>query len=417
MQYERIQAKTLLSKLRYGEAWFHSNRSMNSYRGCEHGCVYCDGNCQYYRIDNFYTHIRIKKNAPQVLRKELERAKFQSLSKMKSDTLLRFLDNQDASKVVNQSPRKIIIGVSGGVSDAYQQAEEEYRITQQILETLHDFRMPVFILTKSDLVLRDLDLLKEMHKQAFVNVCFSITLFDEEMKAIFEPKSSATWERFAALKQIRKAGLFGGVFAYPCIPAIGDTKENMEGLAKEAKKAGAEFILFSGMTLKPGRQKDYFFNVVRRQVPKAFDLLQQIYANNHTYGHPIMELLPVNPMIQGRKVCQEVGISDRSFRHTMPNEPASNVKVLNRLLDLVFYQSMILGKPRRVWQPYHDAAVRIEKGVGDLAQLSQRELLKDQCAIPSKIAAEIHEIVKTGSFASLQETLMELDNLVENLPR
>lgn len=413
MRYEAIQAKTLLSKPRYGDAWFHSNRSMNSYRGCEHGCVYCDGNCQYYRIDNFYTHIRIKENAPQILRKELERARFQSQSKIKSNTLLRFVDNQDAMKIMDQGPRKIIIGVSGGVSDAYQQAEEEHQITRQVLEILYDFRMPVFILTKSDMVLRDLNLLKEMHKQAFVSVCFSITLHDEEMKSVFEPKSSATWERFAALKQIRKAGLFGGVFAYPCIPIIGDSEENMEGLAKEAKKAEAEFILFSGMTLKPGRQKDYFFNIVRRQVPEAYDLLQQIYANNHTYGHPITELLPVNVMIQGRRICQQQGISNRSLRHTIPDEPPINTMVLNRLLDIVFYKSMVLGKHRRTWQPYLDTAICIEKGVGNLTKLYQEGLLEERLALTSTIANEIRAIIRTGTCATLRDTLVELDNLAE----
>ncbi len=413
MRYELIQAKSLLSKPRYGDAWFHSNRSMNSYRGCEHGCVYCDGNCQYYRIENFYTHIRIKENAPQILRRELERAKFQSQSKMKSDTLLRFVDNHDATKIMDQGPNKIIIGVSGGVSDAYQQAEEEHRITRQVLETLYDFQMPVFILTKSEMVLRDLDLLKEMHKQAFVSVCFSITLHDEEMKAIFEPKSSATWERFAALKQIRKAGLFGGVFAYPCIPVIGDTEENMQSLAREAKTAEAEFILFSGMTLKPGRQKDYFFNVVRRQVPKAYDLLQQIYANNHTYGYPITELLPVNVMIQGRRICQQQGISDRSLRHPIPDEPPINTRVLNRLLDIVFYKSMVLGNQRRIWQPYYDAAIRIEKGVKDLTKLDQEGVLEEQLALTSTIANEIRAIIRTGSCTTLRDIIAELDKLAE----
>ncbi|MFX1577346.1 MAG: radical SAM protein [Promethearchaeota archaeon] len=413
MRYELIQAKSLLSKPRYGDAWFHSNRSMNSYRGCEHGCVYCDGNCQYYRIENFYTHIRIKENAPQILRRELERAKFQSQSKMKSDTLLRFVDNHDATKIMDQGPHKIIIGVSGGVSDAYQQAEEEHRITRQVLETLYDFQMPVFILTKSEMVLRDLDLLKEMHKQAFVSVCFSITLHDEEMKAIFEPKSSATWERFAALKQIRKAGLFGGVFAYPCIPVIGDTEENMQSLAREAKTAEAEFILFSGMTLKPGRQKDYFFNVVRRQVPKAYDLLQQIYANNHTYGYPITELLPVNVMIQGRRICQQQGISDRSLRHPIPDEPPINTRVLNRLLDIVFYKSMVLGNQRRIWQPYYDAAIRIEKGVKDLTKLDQEGVLEEQLALTSTIANEIRAIIRTGSCTTLRDIIAELDKLAE----
>lgn len=409
MRYEKIQAKTLLSKPIYGDAWFHSNRSMNSYRGCEHGCVYCDGHCQYYRIDNFYTHIRVKENAPKVLRRELERARFQSQSKMQSETLVPFMSDQEKAKAMDTGPRKIIIGVSGGVSDAYQQAEEEYQITRKVLETLYDFRLPVFILTKSNRVLRDLDLLKEIHKQAFVSVCFSITLHDEEMRTIFEPKSSATWERFEALKQIRKAGLFGGVMAYPIIPTIGDTVENMQGLAKAAKKAHAEFILFSGMTLKPGRQKDYFFNVVRRQVPQVYDHLQQIYANNHTYGHPIFELLPVNPGLLGRKICQQVGISDRSIRHMPPSEPEANIQVVNRLLDLVFYRQILLGKPRNMWKPYQDLAIKIEKGVENLQELSNSGVLEEHLDISSKMASVVSEILRHGAFDALIRTQTELD--------
>lgn len=415
MRYETIQAKTLLSKPIYGDAWFHSNRSMNSYRGCEHGCVYCDGHCQYYRIDNFYTHIRIKENAPQVLRRELERAKFRSQSKMQSETLVRFLSEQDKSKVIDQGPRKIIVGVSGGVSDAYQQAEEEYRITRQVLETLHDFRLPVFILTKSNRVLRDLDLLKEMHKQSFVSVCFSITLHNEKMRSIFEPKSSATWERFEALKQIRKAGVYGGVMAYPIIPTVGDTWENMRGLAKEAKKVGAEFILFAGMTLKPGRQKEYFFNVVRRQVPQVYDRLQQIYANNHTYGYPILDRLPANAMVQGYKICCELGISDRSIRHMTSDEPEANLRVLNRLLDFVFYRSMVLGKPKRSWFPYSELAIKIEKGVTDLIELQQQGLLGETLNIPASMVNDIEEILETGSFTGLRETIKEIELLASNL--
>lgn len=417
MRYESIQAKTLLSKPIFGDAWFHSNRSMNSYRGCEHGCVYCDGHCQYYRIDNFYTHIRIKENAPKVLQRELERARFQSQRKMQSDTLVRFLNEQDKSKVLDKGPRKIIIGVSGGVSDAYQQAEVKYRITRQVLETLHDFRLPVFILTKSNLVLRDLDLLKEIHKQAFASVCFSITLHDEATKSIFEPKSSTTWERFDALKQIRKAGLFGGVMAYPIIPTVGDSIDNMLGLANEAKKAGAEFILFAGMTLKPGRQKDYFFNVVRRQVPQVYDDLQKIYANNHTYGHPIFNLLPVHPGLQGRIVCQKIGISDRSVRHMPPGEPEANVQVINRLLDLVYYRQIILGKPRNMWKPYQDFAIKIEKGVEDLRNLSDQDLLEERLGISSKMAQVTKDILKHGTFKGLTRTQEELDTIGASLKK
>ncbi|MFX0077882.1 MAG: radical SAM protein [Candidatus Hermodarchaeota archaeon] len=415
MRYETIQAKTLLSKPIYGDSWFHSNRSMNAYRGCEHGCVYCDGHCQYYRIDNFYNHIRIKENAPKILRRELERMKYRSQSKLQSSSLVRFLDKDDASRVIDQSPRKIIIGISGGVSDAYQPAEEQYKITRQVLETVLDFRMPVFVLTKSDLVLRDLDLLKEIHQHAFANVCFSITLHDEETKTIFEPKSSATWERFEALKQIRKAGLFGGVQAVPTIPGIGDTVENMQELAKDAKKANAEYILFAGMTLKPGRQKEYFFNVVHHQMPEAYDLLQDIYANNHAYGHPILDRLPVNVMVQGYKICQQVGISDRSIRHMMPNEPEANVQVLNALLDLTFYRSITLGKPKRSWQPYHELAIQIEKGVLNLAELQKQGLLEKQLAISPKMTHVIEEILQTGTCQALTDIRKELDQLAEKI--
>jgi hypothetical protein len=231
------------------------------------------------------------------------------------------------------------------------------------------------------------------------------------MRRIFEPKSSATWERFEALKQIRKAGLFGGVMAYPTIPTIGDSVENMQGLAEAAKKANAEFILFSGMTLKPGRQKDYFFNVVRRQVPQAYDHLQQIYANNHTYGHPIIELLPVNPGLLGRKICQQVGISDRSIRHMPPGEPKANIQVINRLLDLVFYRQILLGKPRNMWKPYQDLAIKIEKGVDNLQELSNNGVLEEHLDISSKMAGVISEILHHGAFDALIRTQTELDAL------
>jgi hypothetical protein len=279
---------------------------------------------------------------------------------------------------------------------------------------LYDFRLPVFILTKSNRVLRDLDLLKEIHKQAFVSVCFSITLHDEKMRTIFEPKASATWERFEALKEIRKAGLYGGVMAYPTIPTIGDTLENMEGLAKAAKNADAEFILFSGMTLKPGRQKDYFFNIVRRRVPQVHDQLQKIYANNHTYGHPIIERLPVNPGLQGRKVCRKIGISDRSIRHMPPGEPEANIEVINRLLDLVFYRQILLRKPRNFWKPYQELAIKIEKGVSDLRTLAVQANLETQLGVSSKMVGVVNEILQKGTFDALTRTQRELDMLISS---
>ncbi|MHA2429244.1 MAG: hypothetical protein ACXADB_14575 [Candidatus Hermodarchaeia archaeon] len=150
-------------------------------------------------------------------------------------------------------------------------------------------------------------------------------------------------------------------------------------------------------------------------MPEAYALLQDIYANNHTYGHPIFDRLPVNVMVQGYKICQQVGISDRSIRHMMPNEPKANVQVLNALLDLIFFRSMALGKPRQSWKPYHELAIQIEKGVLNLAELHKQGLLEKQLVINPKMAQVIEEILQTGTCQALADTRKELDQRAEKI--
>ena len=146
-------------------------------------------------------------------------------------------------------------------------------------------------------------------------------------------------------------------------------------------------------------------------MPQVYDHLQQIYANNHTYGHPIVELLPVNPGLLGRKICQQVGISDRSIRHMPPGEPQANIQVINRLLDLVFYRQILLGKPRNMWKPYQDLAIKIEKGVDDLQELANNGVLEERLHIDSKMASMVNEILHQGTFDALNRTRSELETL------
>jgi len=267
------------------------------------------------------------------------------------------------------------------------------------------------VLTKSTLVLRDLDLLKEIHERAFANVVFTITLHDEETKRVFEPNSSATSERFDALKAIRKAGLFGGVMATPIIPGIGDTEENMRGLARDAKRVGAEFIQFAGMTLKPGRQKEYFLRVVREHFPEQLALLENIYANNDRYGSPIREQLPVNVMLRGRRMCQEVGIRDRSVRHVIPSEPEANRRVLQVLLDIAFYQSFTLGMRWTQSKPYQQLAATIEAGVENLEDLRRENRLAERLGTTPEMVRAVEEILDRGSCAQLDSLLTQVDAL------
>ncbi|MFW9944534.1 MAG: ATP-binding cassette domain-containing protein, partial [Candidatus Sifarchaeia archaeon] len=129
---------------------------------------------EYYHVDNFMNHVRIKENAPEILRKELKKLGFSSQRELETETLWSFLPDDDAKRLAMQKPRRIVIGVCGGVSDGFQPAEKEHKITQQILETLLDFRLPAMILTKSDLVLRDID----------------ITIYSGEYIAIMGPSGS-----------------------------------------------------------------------------------------------------------------------------------------------------------------------------------------------------------------------------------
>ena len=409
MRYECVKAKTLLSKPIVADAWFHSNRSLNSYRGCEHACAYCDGMAEYYHVDNFTSHIRIKENAPKILRRELKKLGFTSQSELESETLWSFLDKDDAARLLQKFPRKIIVGVSGGVSDAYQPAEKEHKVTRQVLEVLLDFGLPAFILTKSNLVLRDLDLLKEIHERAFVNVDFSITLHDENVKKIIEPKSSTTEERFEALKEIRKAGLFGGVMGMPMIPTIGDTWENMEALAKDAKRVGAEFILFSGMTLKPGREKNYFLNVIKKNFPDHLQAIKKIYSNDNKYGQPIFKYLPVNVMLQGYAICKKVGISDRSIRHLVPHEHEINNLVLNRILDIAWRMSMLLGMSGS--KPYYQLAAKLEQGMKNLEVLRNEGSLTEVLFLDEKMTQVVEEIMDTGTCQVMKEIEDKLDSI------
>ncbi|MFW9799090.1 MAG: radical SAM protein [Candidatus Thorarchaeota archaeon] len=411
MRYECIKAKSLLSKKMEAESWFHINRSMNAYRGCEHGCVYCDGMSEGYHVESFLTHIRIKENAPEVLRRELKKEGFVSQSELETETLWAYLDEDDATRIAEKTPRKQIIGASGGVSDAYQPAEGEHKVTRRVLETLLDFGLPVYIQTKSDLVLRDLDLLKEIHERAFANVVFTITLHDEETQKILEPRSSTTAERFDALKEIRNAGLYGGVMATPTIPGIGDNVENMERLAERAKRSRAEFIVWGGLTLKPGRQKDYFLNVVRRKFPGKLKLMERIYENNHPYGHPIHNRLPVRVMTLGYGICRKLGISDLSVRHRVPQEHEVNNKVLGVILDIMFRMRYSLGRAWSETDNFNELATRLERGVDNLEELRESGELSERLQLTTQMTEIVEEIMDRGTCGVLESLESDLDKL------
>ncbi|MCJ7717941.1 MAG: radical SAM protein, partial [Anaerolineales bacterium] len=189
---EEITAKTILNHVKQPDPWFGLKYNMNLYRGCQHQCIYCDSRSDCYRIEDF-SKIQVKTNALELL----------------EDVL----------------PRKRIRGTIGfgSMNDPYMPVEREYRLTGKSLEIISTHEFPVHILTKSDLVLRDIDLLKEING-VYTAVSFTITTADDELARILEPGAPLPSLRFQAMRELADAGILTGVTMMPILPFLEDSE-------------------------------------------------------------------------------------------------------------------------------------------------------------------------------------------------
>lgn len=254
-------AKSLLRKSKKIDSWFLSRYGMNLYRGCEHDCIYCDGRAEKYNVSGvFEKDIIVKTNAVELLSKEL------------------------SPKRKRKPMKQAYIILGGGVGDSYQPIEKEYQITRKVLKLLCNFHYPVHVLTKSTLVLRDIDLLKKINDKSRVITSFSFSSTNEKAGAIFEAGVPLPDKRLDAVRRLRDEGLHCGMFLMPVIPFITDSESIMEKTIKDAKDAGIEFIIFGGMTLKAGRQEEYFMKCIEKYYPSLVKSYQNLYENSGKYG-------------------------------------------------------------------------------------------------------------------------------------
>jgi DNA repair photolyase len=262
---KEIEAKSILRKHKKIDSWFLSRYGMNLYRGCTHNCVYCDGRAEGYYVEGEFGHdVSVKVNALNVLRRELDPKRKRTPFK----------------------PGYMMVG--GGVGDSYQPVEETYQLTRKTLALLSEKNLPVHILTKSVLVKRDIDILKKITEQSKAIVSFSFSSTDEKISRIFEPGVPPPQERLEAISFFKQNGIACGMFLMPVIPFITDVRDVMEKTLQDAKDVGVDFIIFSGMTLKEGKQKDYFLNVLSRYDPKLLVNYQMIYKGNK-WGQAVFE--------------------------------------------------------------------------------------------------------------------------------
>jgi len=254
---QETKAKSILLKHKKIDSWFVSRYGMNLYRGCAHNCTYCDGRSERYQVDGvFGEDITVKTNAVEILRRELN----------------------PINRRTKLKPSYIMLG--GGVGDGYQPVEEKYRLTRRTLQLLCEYRLPVHILTKSTLVERDLDIIERINQQNRAIVSFSFSSTNDEISTIFEPNVPLPSERLKTLASFKKREIACGMFLLPVIPFVTDTSEMIGETLRKAKEVGVDFVIFGGMTLKKGRQKEYFLDLLRKEHPELLARYAQIYGDN-----------------------------------------------------------------------------------------------------------------------------------------
>jgi len=254
---KEIEAKSILRKYKKIDSWFISRYGMNLYRGCTHNCVYCDGRSEGYYVDGeFGKDVVVKINAIEILKRELD----------------------PKGRKFPFKPSFIMVG--GGVGDSYQPVEEKYQLSRKALQLMCDNNFPVHMLTKSTLIKRDIDVIKKINDQKKAIVSFSFSSVDNRISAIFEPGVPSPDERLKTLSLFKDEGIACGMFLLPVIPYVTDTPEMIEETVRKAAEVGLDFVIFGGMTLKKGRQKEYFFSVLKKNYPKLASEYKSIYRGS-----------------------------------------------------------------------------------------------------------------------------------------
>ncbi|SHH94682.1 SPL family radical SAM protein [Clostridium grantii] len=252
---EFIKSKTIISNFNANSSWFGNNYNMNIYKGCCHGCIYCDSRSECYRVENF-DEVRGKENALTIIERELK------------------------------SKRKTGIIGTGSMSDPYNPFEKEYLLTRGALKLINKHGFGVSIVTKSDLILRDIDILKKIKSHSPVLVKITITTCDDELCKKVEPNVSLSSKRFQGIKELSKEGIFAGVLLMPVLPFLEDDEENIKGIVKLAHESGAKFIYGAfGVTLRQN-QRDWYYKKLDEQFPGLKEKYIKQFGNEYSCGSP-----------------------------------------------------------------------------------------------------------------------------------
>lgn len=235
-----------------------SKNVINLYRGCSHGCIYCDSRSKCYHMEHEFEDIEVKENAIELLEEALKRRR-----------------------------RKCIVS-AGSMTDPYIPLETEICNVRKALSLIYEYGFGVTLITKSSRIIRDLDLLKKINDKTKCVVQMTLTTYDESLCRKIEPNVSTTDERFKALKKFREAGIPAVVWLSPILPYINDTEENINGILDMCIEAGVYGIICFGMgvTLREGN-REYFYRQLDSKFPGLKEKYIQQYGNQYIIESPI----------------------------------------------------------------------------------------------------------------------------------
>lgn len=239
------------------KALLNSTNGMNIYRGCVHGCVYCDSRSACYRFTHPFEDVEVKRNAPELLEDFLRRR------------------------------RKRCVISTGSMSDPYQPCEKELLLMRRCLELIERYGFGASVITKSDLVLRDLDLFESIHHRAKSVLQMTLTVADDELSRVLEPNVCPSSRRCEVLKEFQSRGVPGVVWLSPFLPFLTDTEENLRRLLDYCFSAGVKGIVCFGigLTLRQGN-REYFYQQLDRHFPGLSDEYRRTYGDAYVVSSP-----------------------------------------------------------------------------------------------------------------------------------
>lgn len=259
IELHKKTVKTVVRKNNLPDPFTMSLYSFTPYQGCSHQCTYCDGRAEKYFVEgDFNTDIVVRENTVDILKKELGKLK-----------------------------RKGIISIGSGTTDSYQHAEKDMMIVRESGRLISESIYPVQIITKSSLILRDIEIWETVKKRNGFILLISLVFLDDNKRKIFEPHASSVDERLSVIKEFKARGFPVGILMMPLLPEINDDLQNIEKLVRVLRNLEVDFIVPGHLTLRPGVQKNQYLKLIKDFYPEKLAFYEKIYSENRSSGNSI----------------------------------------------------------------------------------------------------------------------------------